>query len=530
MTLEKSTDPKEVSQAHQIYKALAERNHPEALYRYGIAFMQSDNVSIRQDALKYIQAAAELSHPQAMYGLGSIYKNQRDYIKALKWLGKAKEVQHELASAEFEKMGSDHQIMYEVGLKYYHGEQVSKPGHGFSLGKMVINQDQGAGLHYLEIAAELGNREAMVELGAIHSALALTKDGTIEQVEKAICYYRQAISLEGEKPVAPKVFFQLARLLSSQRETLQQGDEEHEYAQKRENLAREILSFLRTAARSQYPPALTMLGRMYQEGNDFIEKDLAMARVYFEQAADLNGRHALRFLGSMYREGNGVTANLDIAAKYYMKAAGLGDKEAREPLRDISKQYKAGKDSKRFRKAHECELAATHLAELPEEKKRANTKLQHAEQYLAARALVGVAGKFINTGIVETNARHYEPAWGALNCLKEAASIFPEVHMQIAQMYQEGLRVFSSHDGLRAIQSISAAVQFGGIAPAEGYKKIAQIYRDGSGIEKNESKALKYFMRAAAETEAEVITLDFSKIDKQYDSLLDELISTVHGL
>ena len=529
ITLEQSSDPKKQSQAHQIYKGLAEKNHPEALYRYGMAGMNSEDYSTRGDALNNIITAAELNHPGAMYELGSMYKNRGDYTKALEWLGKAKEL-HGLAMAEYKKMSSDPQIMFDLGTKYYHGQSMRTNLKTGRL-EMGITRNREEGLRYFDLAARLGSREAMVCLGHIYFNLVPKGRSTNEYEEKAISYYRQAIQAEAEEPVAPQVFHRLAVLLSRKFATLKKTGDVHEYHQNREELANEMVVFLRIAATSNYPDSLTDLGKMYQEGNDYVEKDLDMARRYFEQAAaDLNSSRvrtlALCHLGAMYKNGDGVAADLDRATEYYAKAAGLGDNRARQPLRDISEQYKAGKDSARFRKAHECTLAAEHLDALPQEKKRASDQLAMAENFLAKRSLGGVAATVLTNRIMQTIDDHRGSTSNVFNYFEAAAKIFPEAYMQLAQMYKDGLvGNFPRSDGETVIKFIWDAVQYGGITPSEGYKQIAQIYRDGSGIEKNEATALTYFDLAEAEAEAEadvkaeVTSPALRNASRQYDLL-----------
>jgi len=94
--------------------------------------------------------------------------------------------------------------------------------------------------------------------------------------------------------------------------------------------------FLRAAAAGR-SSAMVSLGALYLLGDNIAQSDEEAVR-WFQKAADLKNPDALYDLGTMYEDGQGVSRSLDKAKQLYGAAAELGNPEARRKLVDLEAQ------------------------------------------------------------------------------------------------------------------------------------------------------------------------------------------------
>lgn len=84
------------------------------------------------------------------------------------------------------------------------------------------------------------------------------------------------------------------------------------------------LDELKKVANLGYAPAQFYLAKLYEQGGEGVEKDLAEARRWTERAAQGGDRKAMHNLALYYFEGVGGTKNSTTAAQWFRRAADLG--------------------------------------------------------------------------------------------------------------------------------------------------------------------------------------------------------------
>ena len=101
-----------------------------------------------------------------------------------------------------------------------------------------------------------------------------------------------------------------------------------------ENLALAKI-FYKQAAERNHPKAQTMLGYMHRNGIG-TEVDLEKAVSWYQRAAEQGEATALFNLGGMFRKGYGVAQNDGKAIKHYRQAAAKGNAQAKQMLQRLS--------------------------------------------------------------------------------------------------------------------------------------------------------------------------------------------------
>jgi tetratricopeptide (TPR) repeat protein len=96
----------------------------------------------------------------------------------------------------------------------------------------------------------------------------------------------------------------------------------------------ETVRLYQTAAKAGLSPAMSNLGLLYYRG-ECVQRDYAEARRRYEQAlaawSDNSG--AMNDMGVLYNDGAGVPRNKTIARQWFLKAAALGNPEAKQNLK-----------------------------------------------------------------------------------------------------------------------------------------------------------------------------------------------------
>ena len=93
--------------------------------------------------------------------------------------------------------------------------------------------------------------------------------------------------------------------------------------------------FYKQAAERNHPKAQTMLGYMHRNGIG-TEVDLEQAVSWYQRAAEQGEATALFNLGGMFRKGYGVPQNDVKALENYRQAAAKGNAQAKQMLRRLS--------------------------------------------------------------------------------------------------------------------------------------------------------------------------------------------------
>ncbi|MDR1310960.1 MAG: sel1 repeat family protein [Burkholderiaceae bacterium] len=92
------------------------------------------------------------------------------------------------------------------------------------------------------------------------------------------------------------------------------------------------MEYLVKASKKQFPPAQYELGRLYEDGARGLKKDMYQARTLYMWASGQGYAPATYRIGTLYEYGKGVRPSMSAALRWYQKAAGMGDEEARARL------------------------------------------------------------------------------------------------------------------------------------------------------------------------------------------------------
>jgi TPR repeat protein len=201
----------------------------------------------------------------------------------------------------------------------------------------------------------------------------------------------------------------------------------------------EAVTFYKKASDLGNLKANINLGKIYLYGNDDIPKDIAMARHYYELAAQKSrdkvelelgkaidflyfvaeegGSDAQLRLGEIYEEGFVIVdADLDIAIEYYAQAAERNNPEALERLSILAKRNDLRKDQRSL------------IADiLKDDSIRGESETDKAQDHLKRAAFYLTEGNL-------------EDAYEIYNGMAEYENN-PEAQFQLAKMYEQGLHV-----------------------------------------------------------------------------------------
>ena len=98
----------------------------------------------------------------------------------------------------------------------------------------------------------------------------------------------------------------------------------------------EALRWFRKAADAGSSSGMVYLGGMYLLGNG-VDENYETAADWFRKAADAGNSAGMYDLGTMYENGQGVIEDQDKAKQFYSRAAALGHREARARLAELAK-------------------------------------------------------------------------------------------------------------------------------------------------------------------------------------------------
>ena len=161
--------------------------------------------------------------------------------------------------------------------------------------------DYAAARTLFEQAAELGNADALNELGLLYN----DGKGVAQDYVKAREYYEQASALGSQHAM-----YNLAWM--------------YENGQGVEADGKKAAELYEQAADLGSVDAMYNLGELYHDGFG-VEQDYTAAVLWFRKAADLGADNAMFALGVMFKNGEGVTQDYAKAHEYYERAAECGN-------------------------------------------------------------------------------------------------------------------------------------------------------------------------------------------------------------
>ena len=224
---------------------------------------------------------------------------------------------------------------------------------------------------------------------------------------------------------------------------------------------------LKKAAKLEHPPALSIIGYMYEKGLSVV-RNARKARSYYERAAKPGDAYGQFNLGRAYLEGIGGTKSRLVGLEYLRKSASKGMVEAMYMLGDKERNRRGGD----IRKAFAWFEKAAKAGHIPSQK------------------LLSYA--YLEGDGVEKNPRL------ALKWSKMAAnSGNADAQKRLGQLYLDGTG--TRKDPAKAAQWFRKASEQGDIA---AQARLGELYLYGRGVEEDQAEALKWLRKASAKGEA----------------------------
>lgn len=255
--------------------------------------------------LDKLEAQATAGDRDAQYQLGLSYYSgsnghKFDRQKAMQWLGQAAKQEH-----------SDAQ--YSLGLLYSNNHAASK--------------NQPLAKKWLKAAAKQGHIAAKLALINTAKPQALKQASLIETKN-------QADNNLPKKPLTNQT------ISTSAQEKIQLASMTLPENPKSATNARINLAFLKEDADIGDRSSQLLLGSLYEEGKQGLQKNLKKAAQWYRKAADQGDAQAQYNLGLLYEEGKGMPQDYYAAAQWYQLAV---DKSLSEAQNNLGVLYILGK-------------------------------------------------------------------------------------------------------------------------------------------------------------------------------------------
>ncbi|WP_455219994.1 tetratricopeptide repeat protein [Kaarinaea lacus] len=307
---------------------------PNDYYRLGLSYLTGDDEEVQlEKSAQYFQKAADKHHAKAQYQLAKLYKQgigvKQNESLYRKWLGKAASAGVQSAVRELDSLQpqektqlkkanpAEPSLSYARGLNYLTGNGVAKdpvkaaqlfmdaamrnhPKSQYQLGIMYVDgiglsRDTEQAKQWLEKAASAG----LVDARTVLDSLAPKKQKT-----KVLPITLAIKQPESDKDTNGQLFYPKDSPNSSLIDKAKQGDTTAQYR----------------------------LGMNYLKGQEGFQRDIGLAVVWLEKAAN-NGEVKSQYqLGSLFQKGLGVEKSNSTAIMWYRKAANQGHREARKRL------------------------------------------------------------------------------------------------------------------------------------------------------------------------------------------------------
>lgn len=295
-------------------------------------------------AFRLYLASARLGYARAQYSVGSMYINGQGTKKSenegVKWI--------------------------MLSAKNNYPDALNQIGLFYSEGNTVLEKNEREAVKYFGKAAHLDHLDGMTN----YANALLLGQGTKPNEEKAVSWFKKA---------ADKGYAAAQNHL---------GNLYYNGVGVPRNLDQAVELFRRSAEQG-YVFAINNLGICYEEGHGVV-RDLAFATSLYQRAAELGSVNAMNNLGyikmlqqqfesakellheasnrgsvdalyniaQLYEKGLGTTPSIDLAVKYYQRAADLGHARAQKQIGDILYSGAEGVEQDRVQAAHYYYLSA----------------------------------------------------------------------------------------------------------------------------------------------------------------------------
>lgn len=534
-------------------KGAAKNNYAEAQFELGNYYLMGKTENVNYpEAIKWYRAAAEQQHIRAMLELGKILNEGRGGInpqpdQAKHYLSLAAEsgngeamqylrdmvrhgstgVLNSASITDFHTKLNDAAAghipsQYEVGMAYLKGlgvqadmklaakwlRRAAMNDHAdaqYQLSQLYrdgvgIEKNRKRALEWLKIAASAGVLEAQKELLSMH--LSGSSMAGFEDLDEQIAENVPAEEDSAQEGVASGLSPDTTEVTALREDSFDTKSTEQNN-QSQLSQAEEIqdlysLDLHPTDAEQQYQLALR-----YLTGNNIFQ-DISRAAYWFEQAAQQNHVRAQYELGEMYKHGKGVTASVAKAKYWLSSAAKAGSNQAAISLRDLDDVPISQPDN----------VVKTNMVIANTEQGVKNTSLSSADlqndSVVSPPTLMPKEPDQLEPNQLEPDNIELQANAGMLNTLGKGAPAHNDLDNEIQKLIQAAnandanaqLKLAEMYyNGKGVERNLEAAAQWfkkSAVAgEAEAQFELANMYKQGMGVEKNNALAIKWYRKAA---------------------------------
>ena len=486
------------AQAVEWYRNAIDAGNDAAMVN--LAYCYEYGRGVEQDyaqAVDWYQKAADAGNADAMNNLGYCYFSghgvEQDYAQAVEWYQRAVDAGSAAA-------------MTNLGINYILGNGVQ--------------QDAARGVELLRQAADAGSAEAMHNLSACYFA----GMGVEQDYVQALEWSKRAEAIQ--PGIATEEIAQLEELAAEQAEEaaeamnledgdsgeavldlqtrlielgyLAQGEDDGAFGRKTQEA---LERFQQDQGWEPTGVATAEVQEALFAGDVGGEVNLELAAKWYQRAADAGDAAAMSRLGDCYFQGQGVEADYEQAVEWYQKAADAGNTEAMLRLGDcyfqgqgVEVDYEQAVEW--YQTAAEAGDAAamSRLGDCYFQGRGIATNFVRAAEWYQRAAEAGNSDGMVGLG------RCYENGYGVEQDDELAMEWYQKAANAGNAEAEERLAEYSSQEaetqqnGAQALEEYRQAAEAGDV---DAMYSLGECYSTGRGVERDDAQAAEWYRRAA---------------------------------
>ncbi|MEP4888992.1 MAG: SEL1-like repeat protein [Aliiglaciecola sp.] len=340
-----------------IIEELAQQGYAKAQLDYGILYTFS-HFGISKDrkkAVYWYQQAAQQGEPNALYNLALAYRFgrgvKRDLSQAVEYFQQSLDAGFQLAGCRLGDLYGDEveKRNYDLAVKFYEqviddpqssAKEIASCAYGLAFIEIDHHKNVPLGIQRFKQAAQLGDKDALFELGVIYRAGELVE----KNIKQSIAYYVQAVNKGSFRAAANLGYIyehgegvpvDLERAVNFYQFSARGGNPTGQnnyatalrYGNGVEKDLESAISWYQKAASQGNGFAAENLADIYYLG-EHGESDYKLACDYYEKAVEFDLQSALYDVGYCYFYGEGREQNIDVGLKYLEQSAATNNQSA----------------------------------------------------------------------------------------------------------------------------------------------------------------------------------------------------------
>ena len=550
---------KNASSAFRWFDRAAKKNHVKSIAAVGAAYASGNGIEKNYSlAFQYLEKAFEQDDAFAAERLGFLYQHgfglpQKDYRKAIQYYNKAAELGNSAAMAALGQMiengqGGTPDLQQAISC-YQASAQKADPTGQMKLAQFLfsgngIPRNYSEALKLARASANQGNADAMALLGkAYEDGLGVPADKNkakelyqhalgkgsslakeyLTELEAEVQYNNGMKCLESRLGMERNYEQALRWFEKAAAQGNSAAMEQMGYLSERglggKFDVQKAKSWYEKAAEKGNAAALADLGNLYFQGDFGIEKDYSKAMELLKKAVTLLSSapeedrwkvlNAFFCIGKMYEDGRGVSKNILLALRFYLTGAHYGNLRSAFQLGQIYQSGRPGIPPSAENSQRWFEFCASHENDIRSEDDRAMRIIGHLYKkgYGGKKQDAEIAciwyeksAKMGNVLAITDMGRAYRTGDGVTQNISKALDYFMESASRGNASAQNSLS-WTYYKGLGGIsKDFQKAYEWGLKAAENGnagaMETLFRLYRDGNGVEKNETEALKWLKMA----------------------------------